>query len=211
MRTDGAAQGAQQPRFLPVDRQATEPRAWRLPNLTPRFSRVLSNEVQARHAGRASTSGVRQAQIGDARGAGFQELIASAARQHGVNPALISAVIDSESGFNPQAVSSAGAKGLMQLMDSTARGLGVTDPFDATQNVMGGTQLLRQLLDRYKGDVRLALAAYNAGPATVDRFGGVPPYSETQQYVPKVLAAMQRHSAASTAFRPGSQGSETWR
>jgi soluble lytic murein transglycosylase-like protein len=147
----------------------------------------------------------------DARGDGFQDVIARAASQHGVNPALIAAVIDSESGFNPRAVSSAGAKGLMQLMDGTARGLGVRDPFDPTQNVMGGARLLRQLLDRYKGDVRLALAAYNAGPAAVDRFGGVPPYGETQAYIPKVLAAMQRHSALDTAHRPGSRGSETWR
>jgi soluble lytic murein transglycosylase-like protein len=124
---------------------------------------------------------------------GYSPLIADAARRFGVDPALVAGVIESESGFNAQAASPAGAKGLMQLMDGTARGLGVTDSFDPVQNVYGGTRFLRQLLDRYNGDAKLALAAYNAGGGAVDRYGGIPPYPETQRYVPRVLAAAERY------------------
>ncbi|HUX86303.1 MAG TPA: lytic transglycosylase domain-containing protein, partial [Chloroflexota bacterium] len=111
-------------------------------------------------------------------------LVTSVAGREGVPPALVAAVVDAESGFNSLAVSSAGAKGLMQLMDGTARGLGVTNPFDPEQNLVGGTRFLRGLLDRYHGNLTLALAAYNAGPGAVDAAGGqVPPFPETQLYV----------------------------
>ncbi len=125
----------------------------------------------------------------------FGDHIAAAARQVGINPALVAAVVDAESSFNPQAVSSAGAKGLMQLMDGTARGLGVANSFDPMQNLLGGAKFLQGLLNRYGGDLAKALAAYNAGPGAVDRYGGVPPYAETQRYVPKVLAAFQKYQA----------------
>ncbi|WP_313998559.1 lytic transglycosylase domain-containing protein [uncultured Paenibacillus sp.] len=137
------------------------------------------------------------------RPADFEELIAQAAARHGVNPSLIKAVIDTESNFNPNAVSSAGAKGLMQLMDGTARGLGVTDSFDPMQNIEGGTRFLSYLLDKYAGNTKAALAAYNAGPGRVDRLGirtdadvennlaNLP--GETQRYVGKVLKAMDRY------------------
>ena len=118
----------------------------------------------------------------------FGDLIAAAATRHNLDPALLAAVAKQESGFNPRAQSRVGAKGLMQLMDATARGLGVQDPFDPAQSLEGGARFLGGLLRQFDGDVRLALAAYNAGPGAVHRYGGVPPYQETQRYVPKVLA-----------------------
>ena len=109
------------------------------------------------------------------------------AREHGVSPALIEAVIRAESGFDPSAISSKGAAGLMQLMPKTAAALGVADRFDPRESIRGGVRHLRHLLERYQGSVVLALAAYNAGEGAVDTHRGVPPYPETQQYVRSVL------------------------
>jgi soluble lytic murein transglycosylase-like protein len=124
-----------------------------------------------------------------AESGGLAGMARQVAREHGLDPALLAGVASVESGWNPRAESPAGAKGLMQLMDGTARQLGVTDPFDPAQSLRGGAQYLRDLLNRYGGDQRLALAAYNAGPGSVDRFGGIPPYPETQHYVAAVLDA----------------------
>ncbi len=116
----------------------------------------------------------------------FHPQIARASQANGVDPALVYAVIHQESSGNPEVVSSKGAKGLMQLMDPTAKELGVADSLNPEQNIQGGTKYLRQMLDRFEGDLELALAAYNAGPGTVERYGGIPPYTETQNYVKKV-------------------------
>lgn len=116
--------------------------------------------------------------------------INDAAKTHGVDPRLVAAVAHHESGFNANAVSRVGAVGIMQLMPDTARFLGV-NAYDARQNVLGGTRYLRTLLDTFHGDLDLTLAAYNAGPGAVQRYGGVPPYRETQAYVKNVRAAYE--------------------
>jgi len=116
----------------------------------------------------------------------YDGLIGDAAREHRLPPALVKAVIAAESAFDHNAVSRAGAQGLMQLMPTTAEYLGVAEPFEPTQNIRGGTTYLRAMIDRY-GDLSRALAAYNAGPKAVDHYGGIPPYRETRAYVDRVL------------------------
>ncbi|MBW3670880.1 MAG: lytic transglycosylase domain-containing protein [Acidobacteria bacterium] len=119
-------------------------------------------------------------------------VIEDASRKHGVDPRLVSAVAYRESGFDPKIVSRAGACGLMQLMPKTAETLGVTEIFDIRQNVFGGVQYLRMLLDTFSGDLDLALAAYNAGPGAVERYRGVPPYRETIEYIRRVRGDYER-------------------
>jgi soluble lytic murein transglycosylase-like protein len=121
-------------------------------------------------------------------GGKFDDLIQQASEKYNVDSQLVKAVIKAESGFNPNAVSSSGAQGLMQLMPATADGLGVQDPLNPQQNIFGGVKLLHRLLDHYKNNVSLALAAYNAGQGAVDRYGGIPPYQETQTYVKRILS-----------------------
>jgi hypothetical protein len=122
----------------------------------------------------------------------YDSLIERAALRHGVPPALVKAVVKTESNFQRHAVSSKGAQGLMQLMPATADDLGVEDPFSAEENVRGGTRYLRAMIDRY-GDWEQALAAYNAGPGAVDQYGGIPPYRETREYVERVLDYYRRY------------------
>ncbi len=125
----------------------------------------------------------------------FDGIIEQAARREGLSPDLIHAVVRAESNYRPDARSSAGAMGLMQLMPGTAQGLGVSDPWDPVQNVLGGARYLRQQIDRF-GDIKLALAAYNAGPGAVTRHDGIPPFRETQTYVRRVMDFMQQRSAS---------------
>ena len=131
----------------------------------------------------------------------FQRHIDAAAAENSLDTALIASVIHAESGGNPRAVSPAGAKGLMQLVDSTAQQYGVTDSFNPEENIRAGSRFLKHLLDKYK-DVKLALAAYNAGPGNVDRFGGIPPFKETRAYVAKVTSLMKNAPVRQNVAEP---------
>jgi soluble lytic murein transglycosylase-like protein len=126
----------------------------------------------------------------------YQAAIDSAARQYRIDPALVRAVIHAESAFRPQAISSKGAMGLMQLMPGTAREMGVVNAMAPEQNIRGGVKYLALLLDENRGNLRLATAAYNAGPGAVKRYGGVPPYQETQTYVRRVKILHDRYKQA---------------
>ena len=126
----------------------------------------------------------------------IDNLVSKYAEKNGLDEDFVKAVINQESGFNPNATSKCGAMGLMQLMPSTAQGLGVTDAYDAEQNIDGGTKYLKGLLDRFDNNKSLALAAYNAGPNAVKKYGGIPPYSETQNYVKSVLSKYDTYKGA---------------
>ena len=138
-----------------------------------------------------------------ATGAEIARLVEESARRHGLDPALVLAVVSVESGFKPEAVSPKGAQGLMQLMPRTAASLGVQDPFDPEQNVDAGVRHLESLVRLYDGSLTRALAAYNAGQGAVAKYSGVPPYRETRAYVKKVL---ERYRARAAAAQPGAGG-----
>lgn len=123
----------------------------------------------------------------------YDDLIQEAAKKYSVDPALVRAVIRTESAFDPMAVSSAGAQGLMQLMPALAAELGVLNSFDPRENIMAGVKYLSWLLHVHNGDLRLALASYNAGPTVVEQYGGIPPFRETQQYVKTITDLLETH------------------
>ena len=126
----------------------------------------------------------------------YHKTIVKASLDNDLDPALVYAVIQKESSGNPNVISSTGAKGLMQLMDGTAGDLGVKNSFDPEENIQGGTSYLKQMLDRFDGNLKLALAAYNAGPSNVERYGGIPPFEETRNYVKRVLEFYESYKSA---------------
>jgi soluble lytic murein transglycosylase-like protein len=128
----------------------------------------------------------------------YHKFIVQAASQYQIDPALIKAIILAESGYNPKAVSKRGAKGLMQLMPGTAEALGVEDIFNPLQNITGGVQYFKHLVNRFNGDVKLALAAYNAGSRYVRNYNGVPPFKATRCYIKKVLKYYQKYKNQTT-------------
>lgn len=145
---------------------------------TPQVS--LQNALTEATAVQANTQPTTKSQI--------LNVVSQISKKHGVDEKLVQALIKQESGFNPKAKSKSGAIGLMQLMPATAKNMGVKDPYNTVQNVEGGVKYLKSMLNKYNGNVILALAAYNAGPGAVDKYSGVPPYKETQNYVKNILA-----------------------
>lgn len=133
--------------------------------------------------------------LGTVNPAEYDPIIKTCSEKYGVSSSLIKAVIHAESGYNPNALSHKGASGLMQLMPGTAKSLKVVNSFDPKDNVEGGVKYLRFLLDTFRGDVSLALAAYNAGLTKVAKYGGIPPYAETRTYVNRVLSYMQSYQS----------------
>jgi soluble lytic murein transglycosylase-like protein len=163
--------------------------------------RPLGPGIQTVAVSRSSTLRVASSLKASPNGS-YDSLIVQHAQRHGIRVELVRAVIQVESGFNAQAVSPKGAMGLMQLMPATASRFGVLDPFNPAENIRAGVGYLRQLLNRYKENETLALAAYNAGPGAVDRYGSqVPPYRETQNYVRRIKAATPVEQAAGSIYK----------
>jgi soluble lytic murein transglycosylase-like protein len=164
------------------------------PAAAPAPTAPTSSFAGALAAAQTSPSAAPVSGTGDS--SAFDAQINAAAASNGIDPALLKGLVSQESGFDPSARSGAGAVGLTQLMPATASALGVTNPLDPAQSLQGGAKYLREQLDRFGGDETLALAAYNAGPGAVQKYGGIPPYAETQNYVTSVMGK-------AAAFRGG--------
>ncbi|HMK61723.1 MAG TPA: lytic transglycosylase domain-containing protein [Dissulfurispiraceae bacterium] len=152
-------------------------------NLPSSGAKVIVREKRASHKGAIRTTKNRNVCSGN-----YNDIAEAKAKKHNVDPKLVKAVIKAESNWNPSAVSNKGAVGMMQLMPKTANDMGVCNPLDAEENIEGGTKYLRYLLDKFNGNMALALAAYNAGPARVEKTGGVPSIPETMDYVKRVMS-----------------------
>lgn len=172
------------------------------PPTTPTTSSTFASRLATAQAAPTATAAAATTATAATGATPYAAEIQAAASRHGIDPALLTGLIRQESNFNPRAQSGAGARGLTQLMPGTAAGLGVTDPFDPAQAIEGGAKYLRQMLDRFGGDPAKALAAYNAGPGAVARFGGIPPYAETQSYVRQVQAYAAQYRASGTSTSP---------
>jgi soluble lytic murein transglycosylase-like protein len=156
------------------------------------FSEVLSSEVEDASAESPDAIGSVKEKV--SYNGNFNDIIDIAAKKYNISSSIIKSVIKAESSFNPTVVSSAGAMGLMQLMPDTARSLGVDDAFDPVQNIEGGVKFLKDMLQKFGGDLELALAAYNAGPGNVVKYGGIPPFKETQNYVSKIMGYLKNRT-----------------
>lgn len=174
------------PQMLADEVRANAPKASKASKASSPVAAAKGAQAQAKPV--AKTSGARDTAAPP--DSAYIDVIREAAGKYGVDPKLVSAVAEVESGFEQGAISATGAVGVMQLMPETAASLGV-NPYDATQNINGGARYLRQMLDTFDGDLRKAVAAYNAGPEAVKEYGGVPPYGETQRYVSSVLDLYQ--------------------
>jgi soluble lytic murein transglycosylase-like protein len=161
----------------------------------PSFAAALQSELASANNAAPASAPNAPAMLPPAQ---IDALVNDNAQSADVDPALVKAIIANESGFNANATSNVGAQGLMQLMPGTATALGVSNAYDPAQNVAGGTKYIKQMLDHFNGDVRLAVAAYNAGPGAVEKYGGVPPYAETQNYVQNVLASYAKYRGGAT-------------
>jgi soluble lytic murein transglycosylase-like protein len=183
-----------------VSQEVTQlPGAYQSPAGTGLPTALDAAETSSAASAGAPATGAATTGATTSAGAAYAPLIEQAAARNGVDPAVLYGLIEQESGFDPAATSGAGALGLTQLMPGTAASLGVSEPLNPAQSIEGGARYLGQMLRQFGGNTADALAAYNAGPGAVQQYGGVPPYSETQQYVSKVLANAAAYSAGTGA------------